>query len=68
MLKIHVLNGRPNIDDIVQPTVVDVEKPAVFMRGSKFFFHEVKSKFRKRIWKYSIYEKNLKCDCFSKTN
>ena len=38
MLKIHVLNGWPNIDDIVQPTVVDVEKPAVFMRGSKFFF------------------------------
>ena len=59
MLKIHVLNGRPKIDDIVQPTVVDVEKPVVFMRGSTTFLHEVKSKFRKKIWKYSIYEKKF---------
>ena len=47
MLKIHVLNGRPNIDDIVQPTVVDVEKPAVFMRGSKLFFMKLKVNFEK---------------------
>jgi len=59
MLKVHVINGRPNIDDIILPVVTDVEKPAVFLCGPTTLLHEVKSKIRKRTWKCCVYEEEF---------
>jgi len=59
MLKVQVLNGRPNIDDIVLPVVTDVEKPGVFMCGPMRLLNEVKSKIRKKTWRCSVYEEEF---------